>query len=102
MKLGETLEGSPFPASSAPFAYYLAALTIKDINVLTGQIPIEKAFNFGVQAYNDEPVPKYWNRTVFKEAIGRGSGSRYPKNRAQGDRGRVIEPWLTSSFDCYE
>jgi len=60
------------------------------------------SLHFGVQTSNDEPVPKYWNGTALREGIGCGSRSRHPKNRARGDRGCVVEPWLTSDSDRYE
>jgi hypothetical protein len=75
-----------------PLVYHLAALTIKDINVLIGQFLPREPSTLESRRTMTNQFPKYWNGTVLKEAIGRGSGSRYPKNRARGDRGRVVEP----------
>lgn len=53
-----------------------------DKNELIWQGPSGQAFNFGVQTYKGKPVLAYWNGTIFKEPVGRGSGSIHILNNA--------------------
>ena len=74
-KSGKTAAGYLFLAPSGALAYDVAPLIMTDDNELVWQGLTGQAFNFGVQQYKAKPVLTYWNGTIFKEPIGRGSGS---------------------------
>ena len=74
-KAGETAEGYLFLAPFGALAHDVAPLIMTDTNELVWQGLDGPAFNFGVQRYQDKPVLTYWDGTVLKEPVGRGSGS---------------------------
>jgi hypothetical protein len=74
-KSGDLAEGYLFLAPPGALEYDVAPLIMTDSNELIWQGPSGQAFNFGVQTYKGKPVLTYWNGTIFKEPVGRGSGS---------------------------
>jgi hypothetical protein len=68
------------PRPHPPFAYYVAALTTKGHQCANWANSYRKSL---AQTYNDEPVPKYWNGAVFKEAIRRGSENLHSQMRTR-------------------
>lgn len=74
-KSGATAPGYLFFAPTGALEYDVAPLIMTDSNELIWQGPTGQAFNFGVHRYRGKPVLAYWNGTVFREPVGRGSGS---------------------------
>ena len=74
-KSGKTAEDYLFLAPSGASAYDVAPLIMTDTNELVWQGLTGQAFNFGVQTYKGKSVLTYWNGTISKEPVGRGSGS---------------------------
>lgn len=81
-KPGDLTEVYLFLAPSGALEYDVAPLVMTDKNEPIWQGPSGQAFNFGVQTYKGNPVLTYWNGIIFKEPVGRGSGSIHILNNA--------------------